>query len=145
LEAVKRVPACDEIEVAIGLNVLRASDHPPNVANSASTSVGTSEFDGLGLLIDGAYLSEPRGETERELARATREVQQPSLTCRVRPAAQVIEQRRWVRHSEPVIEASRPSIQVRAELGLGFHSPIIAPRTPDVTMAGGAHPAGPRR
>jgi SAM-dependent methyltransferase len=74
-----------------------------------------------------ADLSEPRGETERKLARATREVELAHDTCRVRAAAQIIQQRRWVRHSEPVRDAGRPSIQVRTELGHGFHSPIIAP------------------
>jgi len=127
LEAVKRIADCDEVEVAIGLDVLRASHHPANVVNSASTSVGAREIDGLGLLIDGANLGETRGETERKLARATRKVEQPSLACRVRPAAQVIQQRRRVRHSEPVVEVRRPSIQIGTELGLDFHSPIIAP------------------
>jgi hypothetical protein len=115
LQAVKRVPDYDEVELAISRDVLGASHKPTHVGDSAS------ESDGLGLLIDGAYLGEPRRETERKLARATREIQQPPLAGRVRAVTQVIEQRHRVRHSERFVEARGPAIQVRVELGLGVH------------------------
>jgi hypothetical protein len=75
LEAVKRVPHDHEVEVAIGLDVLGPPDHPPNIADSASAGVGAGELDGLRLLINCAHLGKPRRETERKLARATREVE----------------------------------------------------------------------
>ena len=83
------------------------------------TRVRTREVDGLGLLIDGADLGEARRETERELAGAARDVEQPAATGRVRAATQVVEHRRGIRHTELVVEAGSPSKQVATELGLG--------------------------
>jgi MOSC N-terminal beta barrel domain len=124
---VKRVPDDHELEVSVRLHFFGAAGGPGNVAYSASTSVGARELDGLGLLIDGAHLGESRRETERELTRSAREVEQPSSPGRVGAPAQIIEQRRRVRHPELVVEPGRPAIEVGTELGLVSHSPIFAP------------------
>jgi len=148
LEAVERVPDRDDVEVVIAVHLFRASDHPPNVANPALTRVGASELDGLGLLIDGADLAEARCEAERQLARAAREVEQAAAARRIGAAAQFVEQRRGIRHPEPVVEARRPSIQVGAELGPGLHSPIFAPVVPTARRTptpNKTRPAGCRR
>ncbi len=71
----------------IGLDVLRASDRPPDVANSTRPCVGAGKVDGLGFLIDGCHLCEPGGETEGELSGATREVEQATCARCVRAPA----------------------------------------------------------
>ena len=119
MEPVERVPDHDEVDVVIGLDVFGPTDDPLDVVDAAGTRVRTREVDGLGLLIDGADLGEARRETERELARATRDVEQPAAAGRVRAATQILEHHRGIRHAEFVVEARGPAKQVAAELGLG--------------------------
>ena len=96
---------------------------------------GARDVDGLGLLIDRADLGEPRRETERELTRATRKVEQPAVTGCVRATTQIVEQRHGIRHAELVVEAGGPAKQVATELRLGAPVHVERIDTPAVPGA----------
>src|ERR1700716_2345294 len=101
----KRVPDGDELEVVVGVDVLRTSRDPANVVDTAPSGFRTSEFDRLGFLIDSPDLDEVRREAEGDLPGSAREVQQPARARRPRVREQVVEQRLGIGESELVVEA----------------------------------------
>src|SRR5207245_1538277 len=91
-QAVKRVPDRDELEGTFRVDILGATGDPANVVDTLSPRLRATELDRLGFLIDRPDFDEARPEAERDLAGATREIQQPAGTRDPGPDAQVVEQ-----------------------------------------------------
>jgi hypothetical protein len=122
LQAMERVSDGHELARSIRFDVLGAPHDPPDVVDAARPRFRASEFDGFGFLIDGPYVREVRRETERDLAGTAREIQQPARASDLRAHQQIVEERLGIRESELVVEAGRPAVQIRTELGLARHA-----------------------
>ncbi len=141
IESMERVPDRDEVEGLVERHGLGCRGSRMHVRDSETLRLVRGERDHLRFLVDGPDLRDVRRQRERDLTRATGQVEQPARRAERDAGAEIVEQVRRVGRPESVVVLGCALEQVLVVLELG-HDIIVACRaTPAHSRRAGPRPS----